>query len=128
MAHFSSGESKERSNRYDRVISAFVLGSFFLVSGLIGVKPDKGLVLAPTAQPDVSRVTETPRWEDPTILLQVALGIGLLVLGVFWYRRSADPRLKVFRPTRPAIKKVGAGRSAGALKTTRHHLEGSSGQ
>ena len=83
MADTGFPESKERSRRYGRVISAFVLGSFFLVSGLIGLKPDQAVVHAPAGQPVISRVAERPRWEDPSILSQVALGIGLIVLGLF---------------------------------------------
>jgi hypothetical protein len=124
MATLSSRELKERSNRYSKVISALVLGSFFLISRLIGVKPDQGLVHAPTGVPDVSRVTGTPRWEDPSILSQVALGAGLLVLAVWWYHRLADPRLNVFRRRPPPVKHVGAGKSRGALNTNRNPVGG----
>jgi hypothetical protein len=126
MANSSLPVSKERSKGYRGVISVLVLAAFFLVSGLMGIQPDQSVVHAPSGQPDVGRVTGTPRWQDPSILSQVALGVGLLVLGVFRYYRLAHPRVNVFRPTRPAIKNAGAGKSTGALNVERNRLENGS--
>jgi hypothetical protein len=57
----------------------------------------------------------------------VALGAGLVVLGLFWYHRLADPRLDIVRRHPPGIRNVGAGKSAGALRTDRNRLSEPSG-
>jgi hypothetical protein len=122
MPNPNFGYANERSQRSGRVIAALVLGSFFLVFGLIGVKPEQGVVHAPAGQSVVGRAIETPRWEGSPNLSQVALGIGLIVLGLFWYHRLADSQLNVFRQHPPSIRNVGAGKSAGALRTHRNRL------
>jgi hypothetical protein len=95
------------------MFSALVFGSLFLVSGLIGIRADRNFL------------TGRLRWEDSPILSQVALGAGLIMLGLFWYHRLADPRLNVFRRHPPKIRHVGAGKSAGAMRTDRNRLDGS---
>jgi hypothetical protein len=89
-----------------------VFGSFFLVSGLIGFRPSKNLL------------SGTLRWEDSPILSEVALGVGLILLGLFWYHRLDDPRLNIFRRHLPRIRNAGAGKSAGALRANRNRLGG----
>jgi hypothetical protein len=85
------------------MFSAFAFGSFFLISGLLGFRADRLL-------------RGMLRWEDGPLLSHVAIGTGLLALGVFWYHHLADSRFQVFRHP-PSIRNVGAGKSAGAAGT-----------
>lgn len=86
------------------MFSAFAFGLHFFVTGLIGYRLD---TFAPQ------------RWSPTPILSQVAIGAGLLVLGVFFYRRlpKHDWLRRVGRP----MRNVGAGRSAGATRGAQSH-------
>jgi hypothetical protein len=52
-------EAKQRLQRSGRVIAASVLESFFLVFGLIGVKPEQAVVHAPAGQHESQEVIRT---------------------------------------------------------------------
>ena len=106
-----SREEKRRSNRYGRMFSALFFGMLFVVSGLAGYRLDK------------SPMTSDTRWADGPILSHIAMGLGMLALGIYWSRRLDDPRLNVASPAPRTIKNAGAGRSRGAAMKTRLRLE-----
>jgi hypothetical protein len=106
---------RQPSSAYARVFTAFAAGAFLLVTGVIGL--------------DVSYMRgffEGTKWVPGPVWWQIALGSGLLLLGVYWSRRLGAPRW-TSSPTPPArvIKDVGAGKSSGAVETelARHDLK-----
>jgi hypothetical protein len=105
-------EAKRRSMRYSRMFSAFAFGLLFVITGLLGydLRTDRR-----AARSGLER-TNAP------ILGQVAIGVGLLFLGVFWSKRLADPRLGITPPAARLMKNAGAGRSPGASMTKRQRL------
>jgi len=88
------------------MFSAFAAGICLVVTGFIGL--------------DVSNLRgnfQGTRWVEGQVWWQIALGSGLLLLGVFFSRHLGGPRwMSVSVPRVPAIKDVGAGKSAGAAK------------
>jgi hypothetical protein len=63
------------------MFSALAFGGFLLVTGVIGL--------------DVSQLRglfDGTTWVDGPIWWQIALGFGLILLGVHWFRRIAGPR------------------------------------
>ena len=97
-----TSEAKRRSKAYGRMFSAFFVGGIFFVAGLIGYRLDVRLA--------------SSRWTNAPLLGEIGVGLGLLLLGVFWYRRLPD-RYSIRRPIERPIRNVGVGRSAGAEKS-----------
>ena len=86
------------------MFSAFAGGLFFLVTGVIGFDTY-----------NLRGLFQGGRWTDPPIWRQVALGTGLLVLGVYFSRRLGDTP-PVPPPGRRVVKHVGSGKSARASR------------
>jgi hypothetical protein len=83
-------------------------GIFFFATGVMGLS--------------LSKASGGPKWTGRPVLSQIAVGIGMLALGVYWSRRLDDPRLLKHR-SRPLLKHVGRGRSEGAAKRQRDELQ-----
>lgn len=84
------------------MFSAFAAGAFLLVTGLIGwnVRTTHGTFRA-------------GRWEDGPIWWQIALGVGLLLLGRYWARRLGARAWTFTRaPRAQRIKYVGHGKAS----------------
>jgi hypothetical protein len=86
------------------MFSAFAAGAFLEVTGFIGwdVRSLHGFF-------------QGGRWRDGPIFWQIALGAGLLWLGVHWFRQLGGSR-RTFAPPNAGrqIKNVGHGKTAGA--------------
>ena len=93
MGNRHDRDAKQRSRRYARMFSALLFGLLFFVTGVMGVSLRRD-VLAP--MPSASATDA--RWTGRPILSQVALGLGMMALGVYWSRRLHDPRLRGVRP------------------------------
>jgi hypothetical protein len=96
-----SREAKQRSQRYGRMFTMLFFGIFFFAAGVMGLS--------------LSKAAGGPKWTGRPVLSQIAVGIGMLALGVYWSRRLDDPRLRTHRST-PLLKHVGRGRSEGAKR------------
>ena len=86
------------------MFSAFAAGGFLVVTGLIGwdVRYLHGFF-------------QGGRWRDGPIFWQIALGAGLLWLGVRWWRQLGGSARTFAPPTAGyQIKNVGHGKTAGA--------------
>ena len=86
------------------MFSAFAAGGFLVVTGLIGwdVRYPHGFF-------------QGGRWRDGPIFWQIALGAGLLWLGVRWWRQLGGSARTFAPPTAGyQIKNVGHGKTAGA--------------
>jgi hypothetical protein len=105
-------DAKRRSMRYSRMFSALAFGLLFVITGLLGYD----------LRADHSTGLSGNERTDGPILRQVAIGVGLLCLGVFWSKRLADPRLGLTPPAARLMKHAGAGRSPGASMTNRQQL------
>jgi hypothetical protein len=116
MRNTRSREQKDRSKRYNRMFSALFFGTVFLIAGLIGFDLSKRN----------SFFAET-RWADGAIPSQVAIGLGLVALGIYWSRRLDDPRIRLTARRTPSIRGVGSGRSKGAALADRRRLDGGGG-
>jgi hypothetical protein len=79
------------------MFSAFAAGASLVVTGAIGF--------------DVSYMHgffEGGRWVDGPVWGQIALGIGFLLLGVYWSRRLGEPGgTPALNPRERAIKDAG---------------------
>ena len=93
------------------MFGAFALGLSLLVTGAIGydVRNMHGLF-------------QGGRWIEAPIWGQVALGIGFVLLGIYWFRRLGRPR-RAFTPnTRDGvIRTVGRGKTAAAAQHERRN-------
>ena len=94
-------EAKRRSKRYGRMFTGLIFGLVFFVTGTAGLS--------------LSRADGGPKWVGRPVLWQVAVGLGMMALGIYWSRRLDDPRLQVHAGPRRE-KHVGTGRSPGAAR------------
>jgi hypothetical protein len=76
VADPSSRWSRRPSNTYSRMFTALAAGGFLVVTGSIGWNVSY-----------LHGFFEGGRWVDGPIWWQIALGVGLLLLGVYWSRR-----------------------------------------
>ncbi len=87
------------------MFSALAAGAYLFVTGVIG--------LDITYQRGMFRGI---RWVDGPVWWQIALGVGLLLLGVFFSRRLPSRWTPIPVPRAQVIKDAGAGRSSGAAR------------
>ena len=94
---------KRPSQAYSAMFSSLFLGAFFLITGLIGYDTQRRALLFDS-------------W-----LWQIAVGAGLILLGLYLVRRLGVFRWEVVvgNPS-PRIKNVGSGKSAGAQHPQEH--------
>jgi hypothetical protein len=90
---------------YSKVFSAGFGGAFLALTGAVGY--DLSGRQAPT---------DGGRWADGPVWVQLALGIWLLLMAIYWtrrIRRSARP----FVSSTPTMKQVGHGTTSGTRRT-----------
>jgi hypothetical protein len=99
--------SRRPSKEYSRMFSALAAGMFLVLSGAAGwdVRGMHGFF-------------HGARWQGGPIWIQIALGLGLLLLGAFWLRRL--PGAGVPRATARVriVKNAGSGRTRHAAERT----------
>jgi hypothetical protein len=87
------------------MFSALGAGAYLFITGVIGldISYQRGMF-------------QGTRWVDGPVWWQIALGGGLLLLGVFFSRRLPSRWTPIPVPRARVIKDVGAGRSPAAAR------------
>lgn len=86
------------------MFSAFAAGAFLFISGSIGWNVGH-----------MHGSFQGSRWADGPIWSQIALGVGFLLLGIYWSRRLGGTGWTSTRaPRNRIIKNVGSGKTRAA--------------
>jgi hypothetical protein len=98
-------QSSRSRGAYSKVFSAGFGGAFLALTGAVGY--DLSVRHAPTIG---------GRWADGPVWVQLALGMWLLLMAIYWarqIRRSERPTVS----STPTMKQVGRGTTSGARRT-----------
>jgi hypothetical protein len=101
--------TKRPSRAYSAMFTSLFMGAFFLLAGVTGYNTQhRGVLLADA------------RWTGRPILWEIAVGVALLLVGLYLCRRLGVFRWEVVAGGAPRrMKNVGKGQSSGAKEAAR---------
>lgn len=105
--------SRKPSPEYSRTFSALFFGLSLIVTGAIGYNVK-----------NMSGAFRGGHWQDGPVWWQLAIGLGLFALGVYWFRRLPGGGWTFVTGRARPIKNVGHGRTADVEHATQPRLPG----